>query len=106
MSEEVEWSVTKQILGEVEQLFNRDDDLRDIQNIKRMQNQIDLETTTALKDARDIIKGVNSFLLFFLLNFCHYYSIVELTNRVAAKEAEIIAPSDVSYNRIQSRVNL
>lgn len=53
----VDWGETKAILLEVEQLFNRDDDVRDIEDIKKMQREVDNHQQNSLKDAKEIIKG-------------------------------------------------
>ena len=52
-----DWAETKLILLEVEQLFSREDDCKDIQDIKKMQHEIEVYCQNSLKDARDIIKG-------------------------------------------------
>ena len=54
--EEVGWAETRAILSEVEQLFQRDDDIRDIQDIKKMQKEIELHCSNTIKDAKDLIK--------------------------------------------------
>lgn len=51
-----DWAETKVILHELEQLFNRDDDIRDILDIKKMQNEISIQSANRLKDAREVIK--------------------------------------------------
>jgi hypothetical protein len=53
----MEWNETKAIMQEVELLFSRDDDLRDIEDIKRMQNEIENYYSSTLNDAKNIIKG-------------------------------------------------
>ena len=53
----MDWNETKSILLEVEKLFSRDDDLRDVEDIIKMQKEIDFHYTNSLKDAKDIIKG-------------------------------------------------
>ncbi len=53
-----DWSETKIILQELEQLFNRDDDLKDILDIKKMEREIDVQCANKLKDAKEIIKGI------------------------------------------------
>ena len=52
----VDWGETKSILLEVESLFNRDDDIRDVQDIKKMANEIEVYCGNNLKDAKEIIK--------------------------------------------------
>ena len=52
----VDWSEAKAILLEVESLFNRDDDVRDVQDIKKMANEIEAHCSNNLKDAKEIIK--------------------------------------------------
>ena len=73
MSSEQEWNQTKTILHEVEQLFTREDDVRDIVEIKKMANEIQDHQNRNLKDAKEIIK--------------------KMTAEVAAKELEILAPA-------------
>mmetsp|Transcript_124 Transcript_124/g.145 ORF Transcript_124/g.145 Transcript_124/m.145 type:complete len:202 (-) Transcript_124:527-1132(-) len=69
-----DWVETKAILSEVEQLFNRDDDIRYIYDVKKMAREIDSHSTNYLMETKDIIK--------------------KLTTRVTQKEAEIIAPNE------------
>jgi hypothetical protein len=64
----VDWGETKSILLEVEQLFNRDDDVRDIEDIKKMQREVDNHQQNSLKDAKEIIKGINSIFCYLLNN--------------------------------------
>ncbi len=52
-----DWAETKTILHELEQLFNRDDDIKDILDIKKMESEIEIQSANKLKDAREIIKG-------------------------------------------------
>ena len=52
-----DFSNTKIILHELEQLFNRDDDIKDILDIKKMQTEIELHSAARLKDAKQLIKG-------------------------------------------------
>lgn len=69
----VDWAETKAILLEVEQLFNRDDDVSDVADIRKMSEEIKVHAENNLKDAKDIIK--------------------EMLAMVTDKEAEIMAPS-------------
>lgn len=71
---EADWSETRAILQEVEQLFQRDDDIRDVHDIKKMVKEIDSHCVNSLKDAKEIIK--------------------QYTNTVAQKEKEILAPPE------------
>jgi hypothetical protein len=52
-----EFRDTNIILHELEQLFNRDDDIRDILDIKKMQNEIEIQCNAHLKDTKEIIRG-------------------------------------------------
>ena len=52
-----EFNDTKIILHELEQLFNRDDDIKDVLDIKKMQSEIETQCTIRLKDAKELIKG-------------------------------------------------
>lgn len=72
-----EWIETKAILSEVEQLFNRDDDIRYIFDVKKMAKEIDSHCSSYLMETKEIIK--------------------KLTNRIVAKEAEIIAPGEEEH---------
>lgn len=45
------------ILSELEQLFSRDDDIKDILDIKKMQSEIEVQCNAHLKDAKEIIRG-------------------------------------------------
>jgi hypothetical protein len=71
-----DWNETKSLLLEVEQLFNRDDDVRDIYDIKKMADEIRMHQANNLKSAKEIIK--------------------EMTTEVSAREAAVMAPSSVS----------
>ena len=57
MTDSSEWLGTKAILSEVEQLFVRDDDIRDVHDIKKMQAEIERYTAQSMKDAKELIKG-------------------------------------------------
>jgi len=52
-----QFSDTKIILNELEQLFNRDDDIKDILDIKKMLTEIDAQSSMRLGDAKEIING-------------------------------------------------
>ena len=71
-----EWEETKTILHELEQLFNRDDDVKDILDIKKMEKEITTQCNQRIHDVRDIIKA--------------------MTILVEQKEKEILAPTHVS----------
>lgn len=45
------------ILHELEQLFNRDDDIKDILDIRKMQSEIETQCAAHLKDTKEIIRG-------------------------------------------------
>ena len=72
----MDWNETKSILLEVEKLFSRDDDLRDVEDIIKMQNEIDFHYANSLKDAKDIIKGdilvITLFRPFFNLELLYF----------------------------------
>jgi hypothetical protein len=70
-----DWAETKTLLHELELLFTRDDDLKDIMDIKKMEKEIEIQQNHKLKDAKELIK-------------C-------MTTQLAMKEAEILAPSQV-----------
>ena len=72
--EPLDWTDTRAILQEVEKLFQRDDDVRDVQDTKKMIKEIDSHSGNSLKDAKEIIK--------------------QYTNAVAQKEKEILAPPE------------
>jgi hypothetical protein len=75
----VDWAETKAILLEVEQLFNRDDDISDVADIRKMSDEIRLHAENNLKDAKAIIK--------------------DMLAMVADKETEIMAPSVSAHSR-------
>jgi len=75
---ELTWAETKAILLEVEQLFNRDDDIRDVHDVQKMAREGELHCANKLKDSKEIIKL--------------------MTSQVAAKEAEIVAPSQEAHS--------
>jgi len=56
-ADEIDWDVTSSIIAEVEQIFIRDDDIREIKDIAKMKNEIEIHLTNALKDAKDLIKS-------------------------------------------------
>ncbi len=45
------------ILNELEQLFNRDDDIKDVLDIRKMQSEIETQCAVRLKDTKEIIRG-------------------------------------------------
>ena len=59
----MDWGETKSIMLEVEQLFNRGDDLRDVNGVRKMQGEIELHRINSLKDAKSLIKGFQYILL-------------------------------------------
>eukprot|EP01035_Chromulina_nebulosa_P027708 gene27708-36468_t len=69
-------SDTKLLLQEAEQLFKREDDIKDIADIRKMQQEVQLQCNSQLRDAKEIIKV--------------------MTSLVGKKEAEIVPPSYVS----------
>lgn len=52
-----EWEETKIILHELEQLFHREDDIKDILDIKKMEKEIVSQCNHRVRDVREIIKG-------------------------------------------------
>ncbi len=65
-----EWTETKQVFHELEQLFNREDDVNDIQDIHKMQKEVAEHCEQRLNDVREIIKGKidwSDFVLYFWL---------------------------------------
>ena len=54
---------------EVEELFSRDDDVRDIQDIKKMTREIDLYCNSNLKDAKELIKRKSILNVFIFFSF-------------------------------------
>ena len=51
-----DWSDTKSILLELEQLFKRDDDVRDIEDIKKMAAEIEQQRRQHTRDLKSVIK--------------------------------------------------
>jgi hypothetical protein len=58
-----DWVETKAILSEVEQLFNRDDDIRYIYDVKKMAKEIDDHCLSYLSETKDIIKSKELLLI-------------------------------------------
>lgn len=52
-----EFKDTNIIMHELEQLFNRDDDIRDVLDIKKMKHEIEVQCAAHLKDTKEVIKG-------------------------------------------------
>lgn len=52
-----DWNETKSILFEIEQIFQKDDDIHDIQDIQKMLNEIQNERNILITDTRQIIKS-------------------------------------------------
>lgn len=51
-----DWSETKSILLEIEQIFLRDDDLNDINDINKMMSEIENERNGHLTDFRELLR--------------------------------------------------
>lgn len=51
------------ILHELEQLFNRDDDIKDILDIRKMQSEIEAQCAAHLKSTKEIIRGKTMFFI-------------------------------------------
>ena len=58
-------NLTKSVMIEVEQLYSRDDDLKDIQDVRKMAKEIDQFYTANLKDAKEIIKRASFSIVFY-----------------------------------------
>lgn len=69
-----DWVETKAILSEVEQLFNRDDDIRYIYDVKKMAREIDDHCASYLSETKDIIKS-ESFAFSITSVVCRDYDI-------------------------------
>lgn len=63
-----DWTDTKVILHELEQLFNRDDDVKDILDIKKMADEIEIQMANKIKDSKEIIRS-EFMLIYCYLNF-------------------------------------
>jgi chromosome segregation ATPase len=76
----MEWVETKTVIREVQQLYSREDDLRDIAEIQRMAWDLDVYFQNSKRSAREVMK--------------------EMLNRVTAKEMEITSgkPSTSEHN--------
>lgn len=55
------------IMHELEQLFNRDDDIKDILDIRKMQTEIETQCAAHLKDTKEVIKGYTMSHVEFLI---------------------------------------
>jgi chromosome segregation ATPase len=72
-----DWNGTKRILHEVQALFGQEDDLKELNEILKMKAEIEAHCVVAAKDAKDLIK--------------------DFTATVAAKEREIVAPTEIAH---------
>ena len=61
----MDWNDTRAIMLEVEALFSRGDDLRDIEDVKKMQQEVEIQYSHTLRDAREIIKGDKETCFYF-----------------------------------------
>lgn len=52
-----DWNETKAIMQELEQLFTREDDAKDIQDIKQMEREIKTLSSQHLTETKELIKG-------------------------------------------------
>lgn len=89
-----DWTDTKVILHELEQLFNRDDDVKDILDIKKMADEIEIQMANKIKDSKEIIrsKAWDFKLGCVVNNVC-----LVMTAQVASKESEVNAPTQVMH---------
>eukprot|EP01036_Dinobryon_divergens_P025565 gene25565-34126_t len=78
-------SDTKLLLQEAEQLFKREDDIKDIADIRKMQQEVQLQCNSQLRDAKEIIKV--------------------MTSLVGKKEAEIVPPSYADHAAALKKVS-
>lgn len=51
-----DWNETKSILVEIEQLFARDDDIRDIEDVNKMTSEIEIQRNHHIKEFKELIK--------------------------------------------------
>ena len=77
MSADPNWNETKVLLHEVESLFTREDDVRDINEIKKMANDIRERQEMNEKGAKELIK--------------------KMTATIASKELDIMAPNGSTH---------
>ena len=64
----MDWSETKNILLELEQLFSRDNDISDVIDISKMAKEIELHRESNLKNTKELIKGVHHVI--FIIGMC------------------------------------
>ncbi len=57
MASNDQWNETKAILNELEQLFDRDDDVKDIIDIRTLENEVLAYNEQKMKSAKELIKG-------------------------------------------------
>ena len=65
---DVSWQDTRQILHELEMMFNRDTtgDLEEVSDIKKMKQEIANHGAIRLKDSKEVVKGNASYSSLFL----------------------------------------
>ncbi len=76
----LDWNDTKSVLQELEILFSRNDDIQDIEDVKKMAVEIEYQRSQILRDAKEAIK--------------------QYTSVVTQKESEILAPSEVNSSLV------
>ena len=75
----MEWAETRSLLQELEQLFQRDNDVNDILDIAKMAKEIEIHRDSNLMSAKSLIK--------------------ELTISVASRESDVLAPSETAHSK-------
>lgn len=73
----LDWTETKSILHELEDLFLREDDLNDIQDIQKMAREIDLHYSHSIKDFKQLIKRNISCIKTFFLFLTVVYRVLQ-----------------------------
>ena len=63
-----DWNETKSILLEIEQLYSREDDLREITDINKMILEIENERNGIILDFRELIRSIFSLSLSIVLS--------------------------------------
>lgn len=71
-------SEVKQIMAEVEQLFSRNDDIKDVLELKSMQKEIQVLSQARHQEAKEIIKGKCPFEVWTLYVLVHFSCTVQM----------------------------
>lgn len=101
----MEWSDIRAFVHEIEQLYSREDDIRSIEEIKKMSEEIDLYYNSRLKSAKELIKGR---LLSYSFSLCSLYlsiyHFLDMVDDIGSKEAALMTVSPEEHEKLLRRI--